>query len=123
MLLVDSSVWSDHLRRHDALMAAHLLSGEVLTHAFVIGEIACGAFPRRAETLELLRCLPSAPVLSHAEVLGFIDRHALAGKGVGFVDIHLLGAALVSAAAVWTRDKRMAAVAAQLGCLHKPQST
>lgn len=100
-------------------MAAHLEAGEVLAHPFVIGELACGAFPRRAMTLALLRKLPMAPMLGLAELLVFIERHALAGKGVGFVDIHLLAAALVSGAAVWTRDRRMAAAAAGLGCLYQ----
>lgn len=119
MLLVDTSIWSDHLRRHDAALARHLEAGEVLAHPFVIGEVACGAFPRRSETLALMRSLPAAPLLAQTEVLGFIERHALAGRGVGFVDIHLLAAALVSGAAVWTRDRRMAAAAAALGCLHE----
>jgi hypothetical protein len=120
MLLVDTSVWSDHLRRHDAALARHLEAGEVLTHPFVIGELACGLFPRRAETLGLMQQLPAAPLLGQAEVLGFIERHALAGRGVGFVDIHLIAAARVNGAAVWTRDQRMAAMAEQLGCRHAP---
>ena len=122
MLLVATSVWSDHLRGHDSAMAWHLEAGDVLTHPFVIGELACGVFPRRAETLASLRKLPAAPLLALAEVLGFIERHALAGRGVGFVDIHLLAAARVSGAAVWTRDKRLAAAAAALGCLHRPRA-
>lgn len=100
-------------------MARHLQAGEVLAHPFVIGELACGVFPKRAETLALLREVPSAPLLGQAEVLGFIERHGLAGRGVGFVDIHLLAAARVSGAALWTRDKRLAAAAADLGCLHR----
>ena len=115
MLLVDTSIWSDHLRRHDAAMARRLEAGEVLAHPFVIGEIACGVFPRRSETLALLDCLPSAPLLGQAELLGFIERHALAGKGVGFVDIHLIASALVAGAGVWTRDRRLADVVAALG--------
>ncbi len=119
MLLVDTSVWSDHLRRHDAALARQLELGEVLTHPFVAGELACGVFARRAEVLDLLGRLPAAPLLGQAELLGFIERHALGGRGVGFVDIHLIAAARVSSAAVWTRDKRMAAVAAAIGCLHQ----
>jgi len=115
MLLVDTSVWSDHLRRHDAALARLLEAGEVLVHPFIIGEIACGLFPRRAETLALLSALPAAPLLGLSEVLGFIERHALAGRGVGFVDIHLLASARVAGAKVWTRDKRLADAAAGLG--------
>ncbi len=115
MLLVDTSVWSDHLRRHDTTMAQLLEDGEVLTHPFVIGEIACGVFPQRRETLASLSGLPLAPLLGHTEVLGFIERHALAGRGIGFVDIHLLASALVANAALWTRDKRLAEAASSLG--------
>jgi len=115
VLLVDTSVWSDHLRRGDAQLARRLEAAEVLAHPFVIGEIACGLFPRRDEVIALLCRLPSAPLLSQAEVLGFIDRHALAGRGVGFVDIHLLGAARVAGAALWTRDRRLAEAARGLG--------
>ncbi len=115
MLLIDTSVWSDHLRRHDAAMARLLEAGEVLAHPFVIGEIACGVFPQRAETLALLSKLPSAPLIGQSELLGFIDRHGLAGRGVGFVDIHLLASALVAGARLWTRDKRLADAAAGLG--------
>lgn len=115
MLLVDTSVWSDHLRRHDAALARLLEAGGVLVHPFVIGEIACGQFPRRAETLALLIHLPGAPLLAQSEVLGFIERHALAGRGVGFVDCHLLASALVAGAKVWSRDRRLADAAAGLG--------
>lgn len=115
MLLVDTSVWSDHLRRHDAALARLLEAGEVLAHPLVIGEIACGIFPRRREALGLLNALPGAPLLGQAEVLGFIERHALAGTGVGFVDVHLLASARVAPARLWTRDRRLAEAAAKLG--------
>jgi predicted nucleic acid-binding protein len=115
MLLVDTSVWSDHLRRHDRAMAELLEAGEVLAHPFVIGELACGVFPRRAETLALLMSLPMVPVLGQTEVLGFIERHALAGTGIGFVDIHLLASVLVAGTRLWTRDRRLAGAAARLG--------
>ena len=115
MLLVDTSVWFEHLRRHDAAMAHLLEDGAVLAHPFVIGEIACGDFPRRRETLTLLNGLPTAPLLAQAEVLGFIERHALAGRGIGFVEMHLLASALVARAALWTRDRRLAEAASSLG--------
>lgn len=115
MLLVDTSIWSDHLCRHDAALAQRLEAGEVLAHPLVIGEIACGIFPRRRETLALLNALPCAPLLGQAEVLGFIERQALAGTGVGFVDVHLLASARVAGAWLWTRDRRLAAAAARLG--------
>lgn len=115
MLLVDTSIWSAHLRGYDDTMAQLLHQGGVLLHPFVIGEIACVEFPRRAEVLTLLNRLPCAPVLGQTELLGFIERHALAGKGVGFVDIHLLASALLARVALWTRDRRLAAAAAALG--------
>ncbi len=115
MLLVDTSIWSAHLRGYDDVMAQLLQDGAVLLHPFVIGEIACGEFPRRSEVLTLLNSLPCAPVLGHAELLGFIERHGLAGKGVGFIDIHFLASALLTRAALWTRDKRLAGAALALG--------
>lgn len=115
MLLVDTSVWSAHLRRHDAVMAGLLEAGEVLAHHFVTGEIACGVFPSRNEVLALLNTLPNAPLLAQAEVLGFIERHALAGRGIGFVDVHLLASALLAGAGIWTRDRPLAVAAAGLG--------
>lgn len=115
MVLVDTSVWSDHLRRHDAALASLLEAGDVLAHPFVTGEIACGVFPRRTETLALLNRLPLAPLVGLAELLGFIDRHRLAGRGVGFVDIHLLASTLVAGAQLWTQDRRLADAAAGLG--------
>lgn len=120
VVLVDTSVWSDHLRRHNTMMASLLEAGEVLAHPFVTGEIACGLFPKRSETLSLLNTLPSAPLLGQAEILGFIDRHALAGRGVGFVDIHLIASALVAGSAVWTRDRRLAEAAVDLGVATRP---
>lgn len=115
MRLVDTSVWSDHLRRHDAALARLLEAGEVLAHPFVTGEIACGVFTRRAETLALLNRLPSAPLVSHGEVLAFIDRHAVAGQGVGLVDVHLLASVLLAGARLLTRDKRLMVAAERLG--------
>jgi len=88
----------------------------------VTGEIACGVFPRRAETLALLNALPAAPLLGHAEVLGFIDHHSLAGRGIGFVDIHLLASTRVASAALWTRDRRMQQAAIELN-VAMPRST
>lgn len=115
MVLIDTSIWSDHLRRHDAAMAAQLEAGGVLVHPYVIGEIACGAFPHRSEALALMNTLSSAPVVGQTELLAFIDRHALAGQGVGFVDIHLLASALLAHAALWTRDRRLGNAAVALG--------
>lgn len=119
MILVDTSVWVEHLRNADALLADLLVRGDVVGHPFVVGEIACGSLKNRAATLELLQDLPMAAVAEIEEVLGYIDRHKLHGKGIGYVDVHLLVAtALIGGARLWTRDRRLHAVAHELGCAH-----
>lgn len=119
MILVDTSVWVDHLRSGDAQLAALLERGGVVMHPFVVGEIACGSLTHRAPIIELLRELPAAAVAEADEVLGFIDRHALHGKGIGYVDAHLLASvALTQGASLWTRDKRLQAAADDLGCAY-----
>lgn len=120
MILVDTSVWVDHLRRGDARLIALLDGASVLIHPFVIGEIACGSLADRDTVLELLQDLPTATVANADEVLVFIDRHRLHGKGLGYVDMHLLAAvALSQGARLWTRDKRLHTAALALGCAHE----
>jgi predicted nucleic acid-binding protein len=107
----------DHLRRGDAQLAALLESAAVVIHPFIVGEIACGSLAGRHAVLELLQDLPMAAVAEVDEVLGFIERHRLYGKGIGYVDAHLLASvALTDGAALWTRDKRLNAAADALGC-------
>ncbi|MES2405382.1 MAG: type II toxin-antitoxin system VapC family toxin [Pseudomonadota bacterium] len=116
MILVDTSVWIDHLRRSGASLAHVLQDGLVLCHPFVIGELACGHLRQRAQVLDAMSELPSAPVATHREVLVFVERHALAGRGIGWVDAHLLtSTALAGGAKLWTRDKRLAGIANDLG--------
>ena len=115
MILVDTSVWVEHLRARNAALADELGAGRVLAHPFVIGELACGTLLNRREVLDLLGRLPSAPTATHAEALDFLERRALMGRGIGFIDVHLLAsAALAAHARLWTRDRRLAAVAAEL---------
>ena len=116
MILVDTTVWVDHLRADDAQLSALLLSNQVLMHSFVIGELACGNLRNRVELLTLLTDLPQAPVASDAEVLFFIERHRLMGRGIGYIDAHLLAATALGDAdtSLWTRDRRLAALAAEL---------
>jgi predicted nucleic acid-binding protein len=116
VILVDTSVWVDHLRADDKALGGLLDTGMVLTHPFVIGELALADLRQRELVLGALSDLPRASVAKDAEVLHFIDRHALFGRGVGYIDIHLLAAVrLTAGAALWTHDKRLHAVADQLG--------
>jgi len=115
MILVDTSVWVDHLRKGDRGLASLLTASGVLMHPFVIGELACGNLRKRDEVLALLRDLPLVTVASDNEVLFFIERNTLMGRGLGYVDVHLLAAvALQESARVWTRDKRLRAAADSL---------
>jgi predicted nucleic acid-binding protein len=114
--LVGTSIWIGHFRHGDARLRSLLEASLVLCHAFVIGELACGRMPDRANLLRLLRELPQAAVAESEEVLGFIERHDLAGAGIGYVDAHLLAsAALTPGAQLWSGDWRLAAVAGRLG--------
>jgi predicted nucleic acid-binding protein len=121
VILADTSVWIDHLRRRDPLLAAALQEGEIAGHPFVLGELACGRLQRRDEILSLFAALPEVMVADHEEVLAFVARHALGGRGIGWVDAHLLAAAALSRVPLWTRDRELSAVARALG-LAAPQA-
>lgn len=115
MILVDASVWIDHLRSDTPALVSILEEGRVLMHPFVLGELACGNLKNRHEVLQLLGELPSAPISTDSEALTFIEGRALMGRGIGYIDIHLLASvALAGTAQLWTRDQRFAAVAADL---------
>jgi predicted nucleic acid-binding protein len=116
VILVDTSIWADHLRAGNMMLAELLEAGRVLTHPFVIGELALGALRQRVAVMTALLDLPSAIVATEAEVLAFIDRHALFGRGIGYVDAHLLAAARLTAGTeVWTNDRKLHRVAEDLG--------
>jgi predicted nucleic acid-binding protein len=118
LILVDTSVWIEFLRRAPprADLREALEAGEVATHPFVIGELALGSLGRRrGAILADLRLLPGLPVLGDGEVLAFVEARGLAGRGVGWVDVHLLAGALLAGATFWTLDARLARVAASLG--------
>lgn len=115
LILVDTSVWVDHLRTGNKVLANLLDSGTVLTHPFVIGELALGNLRRRESVLNALSDLPRAVIATDAEVLEFIHRHALFGHDIGYVDVHLLAAVrLTPGAALWTHDKRLYGVGVEL---------
>ena len=120
-MLVDTSVWIDHLRRGNASLARQLIEGEVWCHQFVIGELACGRLKVRAEILSLMLELPQAKLADHDEVLAFVESNCLAGTGVGWVDVHLLAAARLSDLGFWTLDRRLATVARELGLYKQPE--
>jgi len=114
MILVDTSVWVDHLSRGDADLASLLRDEEVICHPFVIGELACGHLRNRQTILELLGTLPRVGVLDHDEVMGFVEMQRLWGSGIGWVDAHLLASALLGGAKLWTRDRALLVAANRL---------
>jgi predicted nucleic acid-binding protein len=114
-MLVDTSVWVQHLRYANAHLAAQLDADQVKTHPFVIGELACGHLTNRAELLNLLAELPVVPVADHDEVFSFVESRRLMGRGLGWIDMHLLASATLAPTTFWTTDKRLATVARELG--------
>jgi len=115
VILVDTSVWVDHLRRRNPTLTQLLDAGEILVHPFVIGELALGHLEPRSHIPDTLHSMPQAIVASHQEVLHFIGEHRLFGRGIGYVDAHLLAATrLTPGATLWTRDKRLRGAADRL---------
>jgi predicted nucleic acid-binding protein len=115
VILADTSVWVDHLRRGSGGLMTLLDSEEVCCHPFIAGELACGNLRQRAEILRLLTRLPTIPVAEHGEVLHLVERNRLMGSGIGWIDAHLLAAAVVSGARLWTLDRPLAAAASRIG--------
>ena len=114
MVLVDTSVWIEHLREGNAGLEALLNEGRVICHPFIIGELACGNIRNRSEILSLLQTLPMARCAEHEEVMKFIGDHRLMGKGLGYVDMHLLASALLTMVPLWTFDMRLSEVSSTL---------
>ena len=116
MILVDTSVWIDHLRASDEHLSALLAEGRVLMHPYVLGEIALGILRNRAAVLGAMRDLPQAEAATADEVLRFIEAQALFGLGIGYIDAHLLAAVMLAPGTrLWTRDRRLGAASARLG--------
>ena len=111
MILADTSVWVDHLRHGNRELVRHLDAGEVACHPFVIGELACGQLSSRATVLGLLNQLPSVPTVSHDEAMAFVEARRLDGRGLGWVDVHLLASAVLGGVRLWTLDRRLAEAA------------
>ena len=112
---MDTSVWVDHLRGGLPRLATLLQEGEVLIHPWVIGELACGNLRNRHKVLELLQGLPAAQVASDAEVLLLIERDQLMGRGIAYVDAHLLASTKLSRCRLCSQDRRLAAIAQERG--------
>ncbi len=120
MILVDTSVWIDHWRAADHRLSDLLFEEQVLSHHFVVGELACGKFTHRSEILTLMKNLVHAPVVAHNDVLTFVEAHALMGSGLGWIDVHLLASASRVGERLWTRDNRLARAARRLGVSFTP---
>ena len=115
-VLVDTSVWVGHFRQRDEHLVTLLEAGLVVCHPYVVVEVACGTPPHRHAVIDLLRALERVPVATAEELLQLIERRALRGRGCGFVDIGLLASALLGERTLlWTRDRRLHAVALELG--------
>ena len=115
MILVDTSVWADHLRRSDEDLKELLARGAVVTHPFVIEELACGHLPDRNKFLTQIHALPRVPVASHEELLELIVNKKLFGTGLGAIDVHLIASAMLAGAGLWSKDKILSCEAARLG--------
>ena len=116
MVLVDTSVWVSHLRETHAGLVDLLNDGEVACHPFIVGEIACENVRNRTTVLSLLEALPMTVTVEHEEVLAFIENHDLMGKGLGYIDVHLLASAVLSGLPLWTLDKKLGKAAEGLHC-------
>lgn len=115
MVLVDTSVWVEHLRRGEPRLASLLGATEVLCHPFIVGELACGNLRKRGEILELLAALPSLGKATDDEVLLFIERNRLQGRGLGLIDMHLLASCATARTPLWTLDTKLRKAAAEVG--------
>ena len=117
MVLVDTSIWIDHLRSGNAKLTALLNDGDAAIHPFIIGELACGNLKNRKEIISLLHALPPIDKAGDDEVLFFIEKHKLMGLGIGLIDVHLLASCKISHIKIFTKDKRLSDAADRLNLL------
>lgn len=115
MVLVDTSVWVSHLREGNDDLERLLNDGEVACHPLIVGELALGNLKNRSEILSLLRSLPMAIEAEHEETLQFIEKNRLMGRGLGYIDVHLMASSVLTRAPLWTLDKQLNKVSAELG--------
>jgi hypothetical protein len=121
MVLVDTSIWVSFLQRGNPRLKELLDEGKVVSHPFIIGELACGNMKNRNEILALLKALPAAVEARHEEALHLIGFHRLMGQGLGYVDVHLLAVALLTSVSLWTSDKSLKEAAARLRIDFEPK--
>ena len=115
-ILIDTSVWIDHLRTNSPTLRRLLENDLVVCHPLVIGEIACGSIRHRAEVLESLALLPTAPTIDYEELLTFLETHKLFGQGLGWIDVHLLASTMLQQVTLWTLDQSLRNAARKLRC-------
>ncbi len=121
MVLVDTSVWVSHFRgggEQPALIKL-LDDGAVFCHPLIIGELACGNLKMRTMIISLLQALPVSRIAEHREILAFIENRGLQGKGLGYIDIHLLASAILTGIPLWTLDRKLESCADRLKCRFK----
>jgi predicted nucleic acid-binding protein len=115
MVLVDTSVWIAYLRDGNVRLETLLNNGDVVCHPFIVGELACGNLKNRSEILSLLQSFPMATHVEHEEVMQFIENYALMGKGLGYIDVHLIASAVLTKIPFWTFDKNLNEISSKLG--------
>jgi len=115
LVLVDTSVWVEHLRSGHIGLENLLNEGHVVCHLFIVGELACGNLSKRSEILSLLQALPLANHAEHEEVMHLIENYSLMGKGLGYIDMHLIASAILTKVPIWTLDKKLREFSSQLG--------
>lgn len=120
MVLIDTSVWVEHFRKGEIGLEALLNDSRVSCHPFIVGELACWNLKKRTEILSLLHTLPVAIPAEHEEVMRVIEKYRLMGKGLGYVDMHLLASAMLTNISLWTLDERFYKVSSMLGIAYRP---
>jgi predicted nucleic acid-binding protein len=115
MVLVDTSVWVSHLRQGNVALEKLLDVGEVVCHPFIVGELACGNLRNRREIITYLQSLPMAILAEDEEVLKFIENNRLMGKGLGYIDVHLIASAVLTNVPLWTLDKTLEKFTKKIG--------
>jgi predicted nucleic acid-binding protein len=120
MILVDTAIWIDHFRHGNAHLSDLLMANMVSVHPWIVGELACDNLAQRGWVLGLVRALPQLPVASEEEMMYFLDKHPLAGRGIGYFDMHLLAAATLASARFWATEEAVRNAAGELGVLYEP---